>query len=222
MAIEDFVTPYCGVCTNHGAVFSHIQISPWLESERESWEVNQVRIVLSHELEHYRNQNCECRRVASLTLAIAIADVRLDYMTNWIPGWQAALWPCPRPLPSGSGHVRLVVAMLIVYSIQTPATQSFSLHCLAPHHHRGHGKLWSWPTTEGMSAQDLFVLRLISLSVTQVLLVLKLISLSVMGCCGLCIPTCLPYITSFVVKYQVFPSSCPASVEIVWSDLECD
>jgi len=23
----------------------------------------------------------------------------LDYITNWIPGRQDALWPCPRPLP---------------------------------------------------------------------------------------------------------------------------
>jgi len=23
----------------------------------------------------------------------------LDYMSNLIPGWQATLWPCPRPFP---------------------------------------------------------------------------------------------------------------------------
>ena len=35
----------------------------------------------------------------------------LYYMTNWIPGWQYALWPCSRPLPSGSDHTRLAESM---------------------------------------------------------------------------------------------------------------
>ena len=75
------------------------KISAWVESELEAWEVNWARIVLRHELEHHQNRNHECRKVASLTLAIAIADVmtRLhDYLNSWATSCSMA---CPRPLP---------------------------------------------------------------------------------------------------------------------------
>ena len=81
-----------------------IQILVCVESELEAWEVHWARSVLSHELQHSKYQNCECRKVASLTLAIAIADVMTGF-TNWIPGQQVALWPCPRPFPSVRNRV---------------------------------------------------------------------------------------------------------------------
>jgi len=132
----------------------------------------------------------------------------------------------PDPFPrcgTGSGHVRLVVTMLILYSIQSPATQSFfpPLSCTTPSQRAWQAlkltNYWRYVGTRPLCYQANFTVQL-----HTVLLVLRLISLSVVGCCGLCIPTCLPYITSFVVKYQVFPSSYPASVKIVWSDPEGD
>jgi len=62
--------------TNHSTLFSHdtwtrwwmekFKISVWMESKCEVWEVNWVKSILSHELEHSRNQNRECRNVTSL------------------------------------------------------------------------------------------------------------------------------------------------------------
>ena len=40
-----------------------IKISVWVESKLEAWEVNWARSVLSNELEHSRNLNCEYRKV---------------------------------------------------------------------------------------------------------------------------------------------------------------
>ena len=58
------------------------KISAWLESELETWKVNRARIVLSHELEHHWNWNHRCRKVASLTLVIAIADIMTGF--TWL------------------------------------------------------------------------------------------------------------------------------------------
>jgi len=41
------------------------KVSVWVESQLEAWEVRWARSVLSHELEHIINWNCECRKVTS-------------------------------------------------------------------------------------------------------------------------------------------------------------
>jgi len=54
------------------------KISVWVDREFEAWEMRWARSVLSHELEHSRNWNCGCRKVASLTSAIAMVMSWLD------------------------------------------------------------------------------------------------------------------------------------------------
>ena len=72
--------------------------------------------VLSHEPEHSRNRNCRYRKVASLTLAIAIADVTTRFtspikflgdklLCGHVPD---AFLRCG----IGSGHVRLLFTMI--------------------------------------------------------------------------------------------------------------
>ena len=56
--------------------------SVWVDSELEAWEVCWARSILSHKLEHSRNRNRECRKVASLTLAIAIAAIMTEF--TWL------------------------------------------------------------------------------------------------------------------------------------------
>ena len=102
------------------------KISAWVESELEAWEVNWVRIGLSHRLEHYRNQNHKSGRVASLWWLLSLMSW-LDYMNNWIPGQHAVLWLCPRPLPlvqNGSGHARLAEGVVTyVLRVEALATE---------------------------------------------------------------------------------------------------
>ena len=50
----------------------------WVECGLDAWEVRWARSVLSHELENSRNRNRRCRKVASLTLVIAIVTSWLD------------------------------------------------------------------------------------------------------------------------------------------------
>ena len=84
----------------------------WVESELEEWEVRWVRSVLSHELEHRRNRNHECRKLASPTLAIAIADVMTGF--TWLITFLGDTLLCsnvPDSFPrcgTGSGHMRLM------------------------------------------------------------------------------------------------------------------
>ena len=69
--------------------------------------------VLNHELEHSRNQNHGYRKVVSLTLAIAIADVMTGF--TWLIkflGDKLLYGHVPDPVPrcgTGSGHARLTI-----------------------------------------------------------------------------------------------------------------
>ena len=69
--------------------------SVWVESELEAWEVCWARSVLSHKLEHSRNRNRECRKVASLTLAIAITAIMTEF--TWLIKYRGnkllCVWP---------------------------------------------------------------------------------------------------------------------------------
>ena len=65
------------------SIQSHDTLSMWLmensnfslcREQLEAWEVHWARSVLSHELQH-SSRNSECRKVTSLTLAIAIGDI---------------------------------------------------------------------------------------------------------------------------------------------------
>jgi len=66
-------------------------VSLWVERKFEV-ESEQSKKRLSQELEHSRNWNHECRKVASLTLAIAITDITTGFT-------------CPRPFPSAQNRV---------------------------------------------------------------------------------------------------------------------
>jgi len=107
-----------GVCSNHSSVQSHdtwltrkFKISVWVESELEAWEVRWARSVLSHELEHSRNQTHECKKIPILTLAIAIADIMTGFtwQTKYL-GNKLLYDHVPDSFPwcgIGSGHTRL-------------------------------------------------------------------------------------------------------------------
>ena len=87
------------------------KISVWVEREFEAWEVRWARSVLSHELEHSRNQNRRCRKVASLISAIAIVTSWPDL--HWLIkflGDKLLYGHIPDPFPRcriGSDHTRL-------------------------------------------------------------------------------------------------------------------
>ena len=84
------------------------KISVWVESELKAWEMRWAR---SHKLEHGRNRNRECRKVASHTLAIAIADVMIGF--TWLIKFLCDMFlygHIPDPFPRcgiGSGRARL-------------------------------------------------------------------------------------------------------------------
>ena len=59
-----------------------IQNSVCVASKLEVCEVRWARNVLNHELQHSRNRNRKCRKVTSLTSAIAIADIMTGF--TWL------------------------------------------------------------------------------------------------------------------------------------------
>jgi len=71
-----------GVYQSQHGIQSHDTWSMWLMgnfslSGEKTWSVRSEpsKIVLSHELVHYWYRNHECKKAASLTMVIAIADV---------------------------------------------------------------------------------------------------------------------------------------------------
>ena len=84
------------------SIQSHDTWSMWLMA------VCWARSVSSHELQHSRNRNCECRRVKSLTLAIAITT-GFTWLIKFL-GDKLLYGHVPDSFPRcgiGSGHVRL-------------------------------------------------------------------------------------------------------------------